>query len=167
MSNVMFNCNQPLTEPHLAPAGLLHHGASLHPSQLLQTRLGWGQQENRTPVCAPAKLHSSGLVVQRLGTPGLASAQLPQAARVAGGPVLRGRVSFRRFRLRAGSLQLHQQQGGSVQVNLATVTSIRETQSCPSAGVLLSEGFIQSSKVLTEFQPAAFCTAWNWNLMLH
>lgn len=28
--------------------------------------------------------------------------------------------------------------------NLATVTSIRQTQSCLSAGVLLSEGFIQS-----------------------
>lgn len=101
---------------HLAPAGLLQHGASLCTSQPLQTRLGWGQQENRTSVCAPAKFHSSWLVVQRLRTPSLASSQLPQAAGVAGGPVLCGRVSFRWFCLRAGSLRLHQQQGGPAQV---------------------------------------------------
>lgn len=163
----MFDCHQPLMEPHLAPAGLLHHGTSLHPSQLLQTRLGWGQQENWTPVCAPAKLHSSGLVVQRLGTPSLASAQLSQAARVAGGSVLCGHVSFRRFCLRAVSLQLHQQQGGSAQVIWPRLRPSERHRAALAPGVLLSEGFIQSSIVLTEFQPAAFCTAWNWNLILH
>lgn len=101
---------------HLAPAGLLQHGASLCARQRLQTGLGWGQPENRTSVCAPAKFHSSGLVVQRLSTPSLASSQLPQAAGVAGGPVLCGRVSLGWFCLRAGSLRLHQQQGGSAQV---------------------------------------------------
>lgn len=100
----------------LRPAGLLYHRAPLCPSQLLQTRLGWGQQEDRTSVCAPAKFHSSGLVVQRLSPPSLASSQLSQAAGVAGGPVLCGRVSLHWFCLRAGSLRLHQQQGGSAQV---------------------------------------------------
>lgn len=98
------------------PAGLLHRGASLWSSQRLQSGLGWGQQENRAPVCAPAKFHSSGLVFQRLGAPGLASSQLSQAARLAGGPVLRGRLPVGWVCLRAGSLQLHQQQGGSAQV---------------------------------------------------
>lgn len=112
----MLDHSRILMPSRLAPAGLLYRGASLCTSQLLQTRLGWGRQENRTPVCAPAEFHSSGLVVQRLSAPSLASSQLPQAARIPGGPVLCGRVPFRWFCLRAGSLWLHQQQGGSAQV---------------------------------------------------
>lgn len=106
-----------LTASPLGPAGLLYHRAPLCPSQPIQARLGWGQQEDRTSVCAPAKFHRSGLVVQRLSPPSLASSQLSQAAGVAGGPVLCGGVPLRCFGLRAGSLRLHQQQGGSARVS--------------------------------------------------
>lgn len=107
------NTNIPFTPP-----GLLCPGASLHPNQPLQTGVCWWQQAYGTSVCAPAQFHSSWLGVQCDGSPCLASSQLPQAAGISRRPVLCGGVPFSWLHLRAGSLPLHQQQGGSARVRL-------------------------------------------------
>lgn len=105
-----------LTSP--LPPGLLFSRTPLHSNQPVQTGLCWWQQVYRTALCAPGQFHSSQLGSQCDGSPRLASSQLPQAAGVSRGPVLRGRLPFSWFHLRAGSLPLHQQQGGSTRVRL-------------------------------------------------
>lgn len=103
--------------PYLSSPGLLCPRASLYSSQPLQTGVCWWQQDYRTSVCAPAQLHGPWLGVQCDGSPCLASPHLPQAAGISRGPVLCGGVPFSWFHLWAGTLPLHQQQGGPARVS--------------------------------------------------
>lgn len=103
--------------PYLSPPGLLCPRASLHSSQPLQTGFCWWRQDYGTSVCASAQFNSPWLGVQCDGSHCLASSQLPQAARISRGPVLRGGMPLRWFHLRACSLPLHQQQGGPAWVS--------------------------------------------------
>lgn len=115
---------------YLSPPGVLCPRASLHSSQPLQTGVCRWQQDHRTSVCATAQFHRPRLGVQRDGAPCLASSQLPQAARISRGPVLRGGVPFRWFRLWASSLPLHQQQGGAAWVSPSELHGPHMADSC-------------------------------------
>lgn len=96
--------------------GLLCTGSSFHSSQRLQNRICPRQQDRRTSVHASAELQRSGLGLQCEGSRCLASSQLPPAAGVSGGTVLRGRLPLNRIHLWARPLSLHQQQGGAARV---------------------------------------------------
>lgn len=100
-------------------AGLLRPWAAFRPHQPVRAqRSRWQEAEQKSALRGPSQLHGAGVVTQRDGAVCLASAQLPAAAGLPGGPVLRGSVSLCWIRLRAGSLPLHQQQGGSARVSL-------------------------------------------------
>ncbi len=120
-----------LMPPYLSFPGLLCPRASLYSSQPLQTRVCWWQQDYRTSVCGPAQLHGPCLGVQCDGSPCLASSQRPQAAGISRGPVLCGGMPFSWFHLWAGSLPLHQQQGGPARVGQPKVMSTCVTREPP------------------------------------